>query len=254
MRRWPCWPGPYSRRLTGLFGGPRCSRPCGGRSCTSLLALGHRVLVDLNCEVRALMFPSPELTGRAEASARHGSRNAARARPARRAGSRWKGEGVKSRRQSGLLKSKARKRNSKRRRGRSPEVNIACAACAGRSAADQPTRGGRWPGPDRASAPARDSRSKCSAAAGNGYRRARPCRCARASSTKQGAISSRIAWSATLAARAPLGERGEVRRADQRHVASCGEFADQRLGVFALDRSLGPEDRNKLLAKRRRPA
>ena len=27
MRRWPCWPGPYSRRLTGLLGRPKTFSP-----------------------------------------------------------------------------------------------------------------------------------------------------------------------------------------------------------------------------------
>src|SRR6185295_10269470 len=27
LRRWPCWPGPYSRRFTGLFGRPQIFWP-----------------------------------------------------------------------------------------------------------------------------------------------------------------------------------------------------------------------------------
>src|SRR3954464_9293900 len=27
LRRWPCWPGPYSRRLTGLLGRPKTFSP-----------------------------------------------------------------------------------------------------------------------------------------------------------------------------------------------------------------------------------
>src|SRR5581483_3257079 len=27
LRRWPCWPGPYSRRLTGLLGRPQMFSP-----------------------------------------------------------------------------------------------------------------------------------------------------------------------------------------------------------------------------------
>src|SRR6478736_9717815 len=41
------------------------------------------------------------------------------------------------------------------------------------------------------------------------------------------------------AAQCRLGQRSKLRRADQRHFAALREIADQRLGVFALDGTLG---------------
>ena len=41
-----------------------------------------------------------------------------------------------------------------------------------------------------------------------------------------------------------LGQRCELRGADQRHLAALGEIADQRMSVFALDRALGAEHGN----------
>ena len=67
------------------------------------------------------------------------------------------------------------------------------------------------------------------------------------SSTKQGAISARIAASSTgspaSAASASVARR---RRPDQREVAALAEIADQRVGVFARDGRLGAEHGDEL--------
>src|SRR3954452_20498560 len=43
LRRWPCWPGPYSRRLTGLLGRPKTFSPM--RRSSLYLALVRFVTV-----------------------------------------------------------------------------------------------------------------------------------------------------------------------------------------------------------------
>src|SRR4029079_9288912 len=44
LRRWPCWPGPYSRRLTGLLGRPKTFSPM--RRSSLYLALVRLVTSD----------------------------------------------------------------------------------------------------------------------------------------------------------------------------------------------------------------
>src|ERR1043165_8694468 len=55
FRRWPCWPGPYSRRFTGLFGRPKTFSPM--RRSSLYLALVRFVIVQsFNCVV---VVPGP---------------------------------------------------------------------------------------------------------------------------------------------------------------------------------------------------
>ena len=58
-----------------------------------------------------------------------------------------------------------------------------------------------------------------------------------------------------LAAQEALGERGEARRADQRHLAIAGEIAHQRAGVVARDRAGRRQHADQARSARpRRPA
>src|SRR3954470_14991355 len=52
LRRWPCWPGPYSRRLTGLLGRPKTFSPM--RRSSLYLALVR--LVTFNSPIRVVEF------------------------------------------------------------------------------------------------------------------------------------------------------------------------------------------------------
>src|SRR4030095_16884678 len=45
LRRWPCWPGPYSRRLTGLLGRPKTFSPM--RRSSLYLALERFDMISL---------------------------------------------------------------------------------------------------------------------------------------------------------------------------------------------------------------
>src|SRR5205085_5103874 len=55
LRRWPCWPGPYSRRLTGLLGRPKTFSPM--RRSSLYLALVR--LLTLHSPIRVSNVPGP---------------------------------------------------------------------------------------------------------------------------------------------------------------------------------------------------
>src|SRR5215217_3433802 len=57
LRRWPCWPGPYSRRLTGLFGRPKTFSPI--RRSSLYLALLRLLICSLQfaCPPAKAGFP-----------------------------------------------------------------------------------------------------------------------------------------------------------------------------------------------------
>src|SRR3954467_14827330 len=55
LRRWPCWPGPYSRRLTGLLGRPKTFSPM--RRSSLYLALVR--FVTGRSPIRVLSRPEP---------------------------------------------------------------------------------------------------------------------------------------------------------------------------------------------------
>src|SRR3954447_3618485 len=59
LRRWPCWPGPYSRRLTGLLGRPKTFSPI--RRSSLYLALVR--LVTLHSPIRVSNMPGPAPAG-----------------------------------------------------------------------------------------------------------------------------------------------------------------------------------------------
>src|ERR1700709_69862 len=59
LRRWPCWPGPYSRRFTGLFGRPQIFWPI-RRSILYFASLRLVIASSLHILVlrkRALLWP-----------------------------------------------------------------------------------------------------------------------------------------------------------------------------------------------------
>src|SRR4051812_2767444 len=56
LRRWPCWPGPYSRRLTGLLGRPKTFSPI--RRSSLYLALER-------FDMSLLQFAFPKFPGAA---------------------------------------------------------------------------------------------------------------------------------------------------------------------------------------------
>src|SRR5918994_4914844 len=53
LRRWPCWPGPYSRRLTGLLGRPKTFSPM--RRSSLYLALER--LLTMHSPIRVGVAP-----------------------------------------------------------------------------------------------------------------------------------------------------------------------------------------------------
>src|SRR4029078_10144470 len=57
LRRWPCWPGPYSRRLTGLLGRPKTFSPM--RRSSLYLALVRFVTVVLQFAFRYMPGTAP---------------------------------------------------------------------------------------------------------------------------------------------------------------------------------------------------
>src|SRR3954468_24586249 len=68
LRRWPCWPGPYSRRLTGLLGRPQTFWPI--RRSILYFASWRLVIASsfaVGFEDRALLCSPPqEVTDRSE--------------------------------------------------------------------------------------------------------------------------------------------------------------------------------------------
>src|SRR3954447_14622206 len=52
LRRWPCWPGPYSRRLTGLLGRPKTFSPMRRSSLYLALVRFDTVLLQFAFQMR----------------------------------------------------------------------------------------------------------------------------------------------------------------------------------------------------------
>ena len=207
MRRWPCWPGPYSRRFTGLFGRPQMFSPIR----RSILYFASMRLViasswfDWLVRKRALLCPgeAPEPTGRVpkRQASTTGRETPRGLNLARRAVSRGKRPEVSNRgggRGLGRIEPETVKCGSKfggrlaaRGEDRAGLRRRQVLRSSGRP--DRP-RGARSRAPDRSSAPARAPAARSGrAAADSACRRARSCRCAlRRPATKHGAISARI--------------------------------------------------------------
>ena len=202
------------------------------------MALGHRVLcVRLMCEE-----PRPPLSrGHRNRQVQcrsvgidRGSRNAARAeKPVRRAVSRRKAAGVSNQRRRGRIRRvsspKLASAAARSAEGLRPDVKSARArAGAGRAGrgAEQLDHAARDRGRrvDPAHRPRRKALEPVEQQRDSACRRARSCRCARAvRSTKQGAISARIASSATGSPRSAASASAASRAgADQRQIAAAG--------------------------------
>src|SRR3546814_20098281 len=67
LRRWPCWPGPYSRLLTGLFGRPQMFSPI-RRSSLYLALLRFDMRHSSNALTLSPVPPASGKPGRATAS------------------------------------------------------------------------------------------------------------------------------------------------------------------------------------------
>ena len=270
LRRWPCWPGPYSRLLTGLFGRPQMFSPM-RRSilCFASIALRHRVpLACSRGEERALLLPGNP--GRQTAPAFAGSRVRQNARAALKARA---NAAVDSRRVTAASESTRERQRARLRFGRAasvecrgagrrarrgapasrppPSVNTATASSprsgtgrrlarsAGRPAARSPA-----PGRARSPARARGARKRVAAAADSACRRARRRRCARRPPRRSRARSrprcprrrpASPASSASASAARP-------RRADERRRAhAVGVGRDQVARIVARDGAGGRE-------------
>src|ERR1044072_5910535 len=68
VRRWPCWPGPYSRRLTGLFGRPKTFSPIRRSSLYLELLRFDMIILQLRFPILRSRSADPPGGGRATAS------------------------------------------------------------------------------------------------------------------------------------------------------------------------------------------
>jgi hypothetical protein len=208
LRRWPCWPGPYSRLLTGSSGGPRHSGPCGGRSCTSPRgAWSSRPHIGSGLRIAPSFVPvldrnrqvlQPKRKSLCENLQNRGSRNTARAKMAREMG-RFLGvfaggcqTPVEAASASPKRASACGQRGRRRPAGGENGRGLAAKRRPGPADPADPPPGGRWPGPDRSISPARPRafRSRA-AAADSACRPARRCRCACRPSRRSRARSRR---------------------------------------------------------------
>src|ERR1700709_1510209 len=84
LRRWPCWPGPYSRRFTGLFGRPQIFWPI-RRSILYFASLRFVIASSIGFQVEETRppvrreFPGADRFASKSSEENHGSRNATRA-------------------------------------------------------------------------------------------------------------------------------------------------------------------------------
>src|SRR4029079_17484743 len=96
LRRWPCWPGPYSRRFTGLLGRPQIFWPI-RRSILYFASLRFVIASSISLEFEETRppvrreFPGADRSAsKARGGPRVAKRNAGRKRPASKRGIREK--------------------------------------------------------------------------------------------------------------------------------------------------------------------